>query len=195
VKFPQYHLDPIATRKAFDERGWKTVVAFQTRNPMHRAHEDLTKEALKMVDGLYIHPLVGPTKAGDIPAAVRMKSYDVLVKNYYSRPRVLLSINPAAMLYAGPREAVLHAIIQRNYGCTHFIVGRDHAGVGHFYGPYEAQALLRRYKKELGITPLFFRDRKNISGTKVRALLAAEKTPPPNLMRPEVSKILLDAMK
>jgi ATP sulfurylase len=216
--FPQYNLTPRDTRRAIADKGWKTVVGFQTRNPMHRAHEYLTKCALELVDGLLVHPLVGSTKPGDIPAAVRMRCYEALLRNYYPASRVMLSINPSNMFYAGPREAVLHAIVRKNYGCTHFIVGRDHAGVGHYYRPTEAQELIRLFSKEdLGIEPVCFEnsfcstkvggmatektapagaeDRISLSGSQVREMLAAGKIPPPEFTRPEVAKILLDSLK
>jgi sulfate adenylyltransferase len=216
--FGEHYARPATTRAIFEEKGWATIAAFQTRNPIHRSHEYCTKIALEVCDGIFIHPLVGKLKADDIPAETRMKCYEVLLKNYYPKDRVVLKVYPMEMRYGGPREAILHAIFRQNYGCSHLIVGRDHAGVGNYYGPFDAQTIFDDIDDEdLHLKPLKIDwtfwcykcdgmasmktcphskdDRVLISGTKLREMLANGQVPPKEFSRPEVVQILMDYYK
>ena len=213
IPFAEYYLKPEATRCLFAERGWETVVAFQTRNIPHVGHEYLQKTALTFTDGLFINPVIGKKKSGDFKDELILQTYQALIDNYYPEDRVFMSILPMEMRYAGPREAIFHAIIRKNFGCTHFIVGRDHAGVGNYYSPYAAQEVFKEFP-DLGITPMFFKsfsycrkclsvvnektcphgeqERVNFSGTNIRERLLRKEVPPKEIVRPEISKIILE---
>jgi sulfate adenylyltransferase len=209
--FPEFNLDPRETRVLFREKGWDTVVAFQTRNPIHRAHEYIQRCALEIVDGLFINPLMGRKKKGDFKDEIILESYKKMMSDFYPRDRVVMSILPTRMHYAGPREAIHHSIMRKNFGCTHFVVGRDHAGVGDFYGTFDAQRMFNKFP-DLGIEPLKFEhsffcrkcdaictvktcghsdsDRVKPSGTVIRKLIAEKEFPPPEIMRKEIAEIL-----
>ena len=216
--YGEHYGRPEDTRAIFSQKGWTTIAAFQTRNPIHRSHEYCTKIALEVSDGILIHPLVGKLKADDIPANIRMQCYDVLLRHYYPQDRVVLKVYPMEMRYGGPREALLHAIFRQNFGCSHLIIGRDHAGVGSYYGPFDAQKIFQEIDpQDLHIEPLNIdwtfwchkcdgmasmktcphgkEDRVLISGTKVRELLAQGQMLPKEFSRPEVAEILMQYYK
>ena len=210
--FDHYKLSPKETRILFREKGWKTIVAFQTRNTPHIGHEYVQKTALTFTDGVFVNPVIGKKKKGDFKDEVILASYDELIKHYYLKERAVMAILQMEMRYAGPREAIHHAVVRKNFGCTHIIIGRDHAGVGTYYHPYAAQDIFEEFP-DLGIAPLFFRafyfckkcqsvvnekicphqtcDQIQFSGTKIRDLLVKGQVPPPELMRPEVAKVIM----
>jgi len=214
TKYGEYYGTPTQTRALFDEKGWATVAAFQTRNPLHRSHEFLCKMGNEVCDGLFIHPIVGKLKEGDIPAETRLECYEVLLKNYFNPKTVVMKVYPMEMRYAGPSEAILHSIFRQNFGCSHILVGRDHAGVGDYYTDYQAQEEFDKFKpgellcQPIKVTAAMFctkcdgmttektcphgkEDHLKISGTKLRAMLSKGEVPPSNFSRPEVLKILL----
>ncbi len=210
--YPNLHLMPLETRILFREKGWRTVVGFQTRNVPHLGHEYLQKTALSFTDGVMINPVIGRKKSGDFKDDLIIEAYQALMENYYLKERAVLVILQFEMRYAGPREAILHAIMRKNHGCTHFIVGRDHAGVGNYYPPFAAQEIFEEFP-DLGISPLFFKsffhcrrcrgvanektcphppeDHINFSGTRIREMLDRNERPPPEIMRPEIADIVL----
>ncbi|MDH7517871.1 MAG: sulfate adenylyltransferase [Candidatus Thermoplasmatota archaeon] len=211
-EFDEYNLTPKETRFLFKEKGWKEIVAFQTRNPPHIGHEYVQKTALTFVDGIFINPIIGKKKKGDFTDNVILAAYETLMKYYYLKERAVMSILRTSMKYAGPREAIHHAIMRKNFGCTHFIIGRDHAGIGNYYGPYNAHMIFQEFP-DLGITPVFFKSffrctkcdavvnekicpheekyHINFSGKKIRELLMNGEIPPENMMRKEVSETIL----
>ena len=209
----KYRMTPVETREAFSKAGWKKIVAFQTRNPPHVAHEILQKTAITTRDGVFVNPLIGKKKSGDFKDDVIIKSYETMIENYYPKNRCILGTLHTEMKYAGPKEAIHHAIMRQNYGCTHIIIGRDHAGVGNFYDPFAAQKIFDDYP-DLEIAPIFFpaffyckkcltftnpkacphdeESREQISGTKLRSLIKEGKAPSEFILRPEVAKLIIE---